>query len=304
MLHICKGIKPWFLRCALNISLPLECSTMKAYVTLLSTANYLPGVLALNESLRRCGTRFPLHVALSRDTTAEVEVTLRKLKIEVIRLSDSLEIPEFHRHSNGHWGNTFDKIQLFGIIKYEKLVYVDSDMMVLQNLDHLFLRPHLSAAAAGRMLQPDSRRLNSGIMVIEPDANLPNLIVQKLEVAVSEVAAMGVSAVGDQDLINAYYSQWPDSPELHLPDSYNVFQFHVDDYILQQNFVLGRLGDSGDRVIKVVHFIGAVKPWMAGATLKHYISVLKRWRRARYLNFVFRRYTALLRDVQRQTQAF
>ena len=277
---------------------------MKAYVTLLSTANYLPGVLALRESLRRSGAQYPLHVALSCDTPTIVETSLRGLKIEVIRFTGHLPIPEFHRHTNGHWGNTFDKIQLFGLTQYEKLVYVDSDMMVLQNLDHLFTKPHLSAAAAGRMLNPDSRRLNSGIMVIEPDVKLPNLIAQKLEVAIKEVGTMGVSALGDQDLINAYYSHWPESPELHLPDSYNVFQFHLDDYILKQNFVLGKPGDSGDRVIKVIHFIGAVKPWMKGATLKHYISILRRCKKAWYFNHMFRCYAQLLREVRRQTQAF
>ena len=37
-------------------------------------------------------------------------------------------------------------LPLFGLPGYDKLVYVDSDMMILENIDELFDRPHLSEA--------------------------------------------------------------------------------------------------------------------------------------------------------------
>jgi glycogenin glucosyltransferase len=271
---------------------------MKTFVTLLSTANYLPGVLALNESLRRTGTRYPLLVALSCNTPVAVEATLVKLGIAVTRFEDSIEIPEFQNTGNGHWGNTFDKIQLFGLANYEKLVYLDSDMMVLQNIDELFKRPHMSAVAAGKMLDPTSVRLNSGIMVIEPKAGIPELIAQRLDTAIHQVALLGVNAIGDQDLINAYYEEWTASPNLHLPDSYNVFQFHIDEYIDKKDFTLGLPGAKGDNVIKIVHFIGAVKPWMKGARFKHFVSCLRRRGNALHLNKMFHRYVKLLNEVR------
>jgi glycogenin glucosyltransferase len=270
---------------------------MKAFVTLLSTANYLPGVLALNESLRRTGTRYPLLVVISCDTPETVENILVTRNIKVLRLKGILKIPEIHLTSNGHWGNTFDKIQIFGLIDYKKLVYVDSDMMVLQNIDELFERPHMSAVAAGRMLHPSYNRLNSGLMVIVPLAGAPVLIAEKLESAVREVAALGVSAVGDQDLINAYYNEWTGSPHLHLPDSYNVFQYHIDEYIKTKGFNLSPLAAERNAVIKIVHFIGAVKPWMRGARFNHYKFCFRRWGRSRYLNAVFSSYRKLLADV-------
>ena len=270
---------------------------MKAFVTLLSTANYLPGVLALNESLRRTGTRYPLLVVLSCDTPQNVETTLVSRNIKVFRLKGSLKIPDIHRTSNGHWGNTFDKIQLFGLTDYEKLVYVDSDMMVLQNIDELFEKPHMSAVAAGRMLYPTSVRLNSGLMVIEPADHIPELIAEKLDAAMHQVAQLGVSAVGDQDLINAYYSDWTATTHLHLPDSYNVFQFHIDQYIREKDFSLGVFGAKGDKVIKIVHFIGALKPWMKGARIKHFLGYLRRRSKTRYFNQMFHRYFKLLNEV-------
>lgn len=272
---------------------------MKAFVTLLSTANYLPGVLALRESLRRTGTTYPLLVALSCDAPKEVEDVLRRLNFSVFRFTERLKIPEIHRHTNGHWGNTFDKIQLFGLIAYEKLVYVDSDMMVLQNIDSLFDRPHLSATAAGKMLHPESDRLNSGLMVLCPSVELPDLIAQKLDAAINEVAQLGGHAVGDQDLINAYYSDWRNSPELHLPDSYNVFQYHIDQYIKNHRFTLAPMGTLGPEVIKIVHFIGAVKPWMKGARKKHYFSYIKRLGNAHYFHQAFRSYTNLIDEVSK-----
>ena len=59
---------------------------MRAYATLLSTENYLPGVLALHQSLRRSDTAYPLVVAVSAHLPATVEMPLRKAGIPVISL--------------------------------------------------------------------------------------------------------------------------------------------------------------------------------------------------------------------------
>ncbi len=39
------------------------------------------------------------------------------------------------------WNGTFDKLLIFGLLQYEKRFFVDRDMMVLWNIDHLLDPP-------------------------------------------------------------------------------------------------------------------------------------------------------------------
>lgn len=146
---------------------------MESFVTLLSTESYLPGVLALNESLRRFKSRYPLLVVVSNAIQQSTKNLLEKSGMRVVTCSEGMYVPVEIKNKSGHWGNTFDKIFIFGLTDYRKLVYVDSDMIVLRNIDELFEKPHMSAVSAGKFLYPDWIRLNSGIMVIEPEQGLP-----------------------------------------------------------------------------------------------------------------------------------
>ena len=56
---------------------------------------------------------------------------------------------------NGHWGYTFDKIHLFGLHEFSKLVYVDSDMIVRANMDGC-----LTSRIGRRFLPADCFTLN------------------------------------------------------------------------------------------------------------------------------------------------
>lgn len=272
---------------------------MRAYATLLSTANYLPGVLALHESLRSVSARHPLVVVISPTVTAEIEDQLRRAGMIVRKIPPISALPKEVLEGNGHWGNTFDKIQLFSLTEFSKLVYVDSDMIVLGNIDDLFDKPHMSGVAAGRIIDPSWTRLNSGLLVIEPEADLAEKIFSVLPKALAEMTARGVTAIGDQDLLNAYYPGWINSPELEVDQGYNVFQCHLDTYIEKYNYRLPDDKSGSGRAVKIVHFIGPRKPWMKGAAIRHYWRVLKKGKAVRWENRVFSLYKKLLDSVQR-----
>jgi alpha-N-acetylglucosamine transferase len=175
-----------------------------------------------------------------------------------------MDAPVEIKNKSGHWGNTFDKIYIFGLTDYSKLVYVDSDMIMSRNIDELFDKPHMSAVSAGKFLYPDWTRLNSGIMVIEPEQGLPEKIMKTLESLFVEVAALDGKAMGDQDLINAYYAEWPISTELHL-------DAHID----KNAYELPDENKSSKKPVSIVHFIGKDKPWMRFSVRKHLINFFK-----------------------------
>ena len=269
---------------------------MRAYATLLSTENYLPGVLALHQSLRRSDTAYPLVVAVSAHLPAAVEVPLREAGIPVRRIPESTAIPREMIEGNGHWGHTFDKVHLFGLVEFSKLVYVDSDMMVLSNIDELFNRPHMSGVPAGQLVHPDWIRLNGGLLVIEPQEQLADRIFATLPQALAEVAALGGTACGDQDLLNAFYPAWPKTPELQLDQGYNVFQCYLDIHIEKHGYRLPGVNSASGPPVKIVHFIGPHKPWMKGAIVKHYLRRLRRGSSVKWEAQLFSAYQKLLKD--------
>ena len=68
------------------------------------------------------------------------------------------------------WENVPSKFEIFNLTQFEKIVYLDADIYVLKNLDHLFAAPHLTAALDGEYfnLWEGWPHFNAGCMVIEP----------------------------------------------------------------------------------------------------------------------------------------
>ena len=274
---------------------------MQAYITLLSTENYLPGVRALHEALRRTGTRHPFVVAIASHIARHIDSVLESAGMCVRRIPETTAIPQHMIEGNGHWGRTFDKIQLFGLVEFSKLVYVDADMLVLANLDELFDKPNMSAVPAGKLIHPDWLRLNGGLMVIEPAAGLVDAIFALLPQALEQATAKGMDKIGDQDLLNAYLPNWSEMPGVELDQGYNIFQWDLDEHIDKHGYRLphhpahlqGR-SDQPTKMIKIVHFIGPRKPWMDGAVIRQHWRALKKGRAGRWENQVFNEYRKLI----------
>ena len=274
---------------------------MKSYVTLLSTESYLPGVLALHEALRRVKSAHGLLVCLSAGVPQRVVDRLKSAGLNTHLLPPDLLASSDMAQSNrdagaAHWTYTFDKLHLFGLTQYTKLVYIDSDMLVTANIDELFDQPHAAAVPAGMLFYPDWNRLNSGLMVIQPEAGLPQRIAATLAAARAQAGERGVKGVGDQDLINAFYADWPSRQALHLDSGYNTFLEHLDAHVAEHGYHVPGDGNGAGRPVKVIHFIGNTKPWMPGATLRHYKDMLSRKGSTLHARRAFKRYRQLIRD--------
>lgn len=250
---------------------------MRAFVTVLSTPDYLPGVGCLAASLRETGTDVPLVVAVGAGVDSTTRQALGRLPgvAHVLRLSASSLLPAWAVQQHHYWGCTFDKLQLFGLREFSKFVYLDSDMLVLAPLDSLFEAPHMAAVDAGRLVEPSWTRLNSGLMVIEPEQALPERIASRFPAAAEEMARTGGAALGDQDVINSYYADWPQSGP-HLDQAYNVFFDHLEAYLASGQYALpGAPSSSAARTIRIVHFTGRDKPWMRRGRIHHLVARMR-----------------------------
>ena len=218
--------------------------------------NYLPGVVALEASLRQVGSKAPLTVFSEREGLSERALgLLRTRDVEVVPLPEVV-VPSRVQAMNeaggfAHWNRTFSKLWIFSQTRWEKIVLLDSDMMVVRNIDTLFDHPHMSAVAAGQCVHPDWIDLNSGLMVIEPQEGLTARMLHML-LQLDDATLSRYRGLGDQDIVQMMYPDWPEMSELHLDEGYNMFSDALLDYLAQGYAI---------EEVKVVHFEMNPKPW-------------------------------------------
>lgn len=226
----------------------------KSYITLLNNDNYLIGVLCLNESLKQVHSKYPLTVAITKDVSEKSKQILNNNNIKTTEI-EKIEIPNLIKEKNLkgeflHWNNTFDKLRIFELIQFDKLVFLDSDMYIRKNIDNLFELKNLSAVIDRR--EPDIseewKKLTSGTMVIQPQLG----IVENFREIMKDII-LKKDSIGDQDILQEYDKDWHRKEYLHLDVIYNTFFIYLDYYIEVNNYKLSN--------IAVIHFILNVKPW-------------------------------------------
>lgn len=234
---------------------------MRAFVTLLSNDSYLKGVIALKRALQAVSSKYPLFCVLSISVDEYCQNLLEEQGVSCIRLNQSsVDFPDQAGDYFSHWSYTFDKLQIWGLMQFEKIVFLDSDMLILRNIDELFDYQAFSAVPAGYSgcLREDWLYLNSGLMVIEPDIEVLNSLLSLAPIVIKEFRDKG-ETVGDQDVIKRFCVDWNKKAELHLDEGYNLFADYITFYIRKWGYSWN--GKKG-KPISVVHFIGRMKPWM------------------------------------------
>lgn len=248
---------------------------MKAYVTLLSNRSYLKGVLVLCRSLKAVQAQYPLYCVLSVSVEDDVQKELEREGIRCIRLVHAAVDGNVNPEGQGfsHWNFTFDKLLIWGLTQFEKVVFLDSDMLIVRNIDGLFEREPFSAVCADSSYPGNegwAGGLNSGLMVIAPDKETEKQLLQCVKLVVEESQKQN-KLVGDQDVVKYFISDFGQRGALHLDEGYNIFADHLTYYIRHLGY---SLGNKTGKPIYVVHFIGKAKPWMK-KTLRQYVWLLK-----------------------------
>lgn len=217
-----------------------------AYVTLLSSINYLPAVLALNANLKQVKSKYPLVVGVTNNIDSLVLPFLDKENIsyEVIPFLDYCnEIKQDAQMQNApQWLNICSKFALFKMFNYDKLVYLDADIMLFTNIDELFEYPDGA-------LYNDNGNPFAGLMVFSPIyhyADFYKAISDKFGIIESEV-------------LEKLFFPFRTNPDYRIP-----FEYYV-------NITLPDLDSYNISSFKVIHFIYNYKPWLY-ETWQDYIS--------------------------------
>ena len=228
-----------------------------SYITLLTNDSYVYGVVLLFESMRRTNTYYPLHVLVNDEVSAASLEILNQLGI-TYQIVPTIPTPsDIYEHNLNYesntaatWRNCWTKLHIFDQVQFDKIVFLDADIIILKNLDHLFNCPHMTSCLDGEYfnLWPDWPHFNSGCIVIEPSHEL-FLSIYNFANNLKE-AEMPEYIIADQEILNFYYRDWINHPELKLNKYYDIFA----PYILESQII------DIEENCYFIHYVGR-KPW-------------------------------------------
>lgn len=170
----------------------------RAYVTLVTNADFALGAKALIQSLRMTGTSADIVVMHTKGAPPDALsplVDLGAKLIEVAHLPTSEDFNARHARKTLHdaapfsKGNkplfhtpldNFCKLRLWEL-PYTDVVFLDADTLVLRNIDRLFSYPEFSAAPNLYENLADFHRLNSGVFCAKPSQTTFDEMLTRLD---------------------------------------------------------------------------------------------------------------------------
>ncbi len=211
---------------------------MFAWVTLLTQPDYLVGVKALHRSLKQSGTRFPLIVMTTEAIPLADREALQAEGCVVHPVDPIYPNSELKQHyASAQFGEVWTKLRAWQLTDYERVVFLDADMLVLQNMDELFtldLGDNLLAACHACRCNPNQiasypaswqpenchytwqdrgepapilldNYLNGGFLVLKPD----NEVFEQLAARIAAIVDLKAYPFSEQDLLNeAFDGRW------------------------------------------------------------------------------------------------
>ncbi|PSR99764.1 UDP-glucuronate:xylan alpha-glucuronosyltransferase [Actinidia chinensis var. chinensis] len=216
-------------------------STVKreAYATVLhSSESYVCGAITLAQSLLRTGTKRDLILLLDSSISVPKRNALSRAGWK-IRLITRIRNPKAEKNSYNEYN--YSKFRLWQLTGYDKIIFIDSDVVVLRNLDLFFHFPQMSATGN------DGSIFNSGIMVIEPSNCTFELF---MEIRNEVVSYNG----GDQGFLNEVFVWWHRFPRRvnFLKNFWSNTSFEAS----MKNQLFG----SDPPKLYAIHYLG-LKPW-------------------------------------------
>ncbi|WP_246026602.1 glycosyltransferase [Paracoccus luteus] len=244
----------------------------RAFVTLVTNVDYALGARALVRSIVLSGTDADICVLHTDVAAADLAplagLGARLVRCDLLPTSDAFnaahardalhgraaftkgEKPPFHTPLDN-----FAKLRLWQL-DYARVVFIDADALVLQNVDRLFDYPQFCAAPNVYESLADFHRMNSGVFTARPDPATFADMLAKLDVPGAFWRRT------DQTFLEHYFPDWHG-----LPVFFNMLQYAW--------FNLPGLWRWRD--VKILHF-QYEKPWQDHAKADRLRPLIELWR--------------------------
>ncbi len=214
---------------------------LNAYVSYLCNDKFFEGVIALQKSLKRVGSQFDLYCMVTEEVTEYCRKKLKEsgvllINVEKIQVKRSDGIKDRYRENS--W-MMFTKLNLWKLIQFQSVVYLDADVIALKNVDQIFtLNSKCNFAAVKDM---GYEGISAGVMFLKPNIDTFNDMMRNIESKEYD------NTYSDQSFTDWYFriknKNWQ-----QLPDIFNVLQKRVP---FEQNY----------NQIAIFHYNGQ-KPWL------------------------------------------
>lgn len=230
-----------------------------AYVTVLYGNNiYLTGALVLGYSLLRTKTNYDRVILVTPDVSEEYRIILKEIYTKVIQIDYVKVNPNIFLDDATRFRDVFTKLECLSLTMYSKIILLDLDMIILQNMDHLF---NLRAPAAclkkndyphGKMIPSNmicngsrlTGSINAGLMLLEPN----DLELNKIKMDVLTNTSLLKFKYPEQDYLSLRYChEWTS-----ISFQYN-YQFGLTHRTKKYHYKLDQ--------IYVIHYSSSYKPW-------------------------------------------
>ncbi|KAF5192985.1 Hexosyltransferase [Thalictrum thalictroides] len=205
----------------------------EAYVTILHSSEvYVCGAIVLAQSIIQSNSTKDLVLLADKSIRKKSRQALKAAgwKIKII---ERIQSPYAKRGAYNEWN--YSKLRIWQLSAYDKIIFIDSDLIILKNIDKFFLYPQLSAIGNDKLL------FNSGIMLVEPSECVFKRLMKEMYTLISYND-------GDQGFLNEAFTWWHRWPR-------------------RLNFLKIFKGMSNNKQHKVptsvysIHYLG-LKPWM------------------------------------------
>ena len=211
----------------------------EAYATVLHSSDaYVCGAIALAQSILQTGTKWDLILLIDNSITPAKRDSLASAGWK-IRIITRIRNPRAEKSTYNEYN--YSKFRLWQLTDYDKIIFIDSDILVLRNLDILFHFPQMTATGN------DQSIFNSGIMVIEPSNCTFEILMSHRKDIVSYNG-------GDQGFLNEIFVWWH-----RLPRRVNYLKNFWANTTLEASVKNGLFGSDLPKLY-AIHFLG-LKPW-------------------------------------------
>lgn len=222
----------------------------RAYVTMVNDPRYIEGVKVLSHSLAATGTDAPLIILVS--DLSDFEMAELEGLPAAIRSVDHIEVATSVSRNFPMRSKTFSKINAWLLEEYDRCVFIDADILVLNRLDYLFEYSEFAAAGTAEYF-------NTGVFVFEPSRGTYELLREAIETIATDDSYADDS---EQELLQRVFR----SGFQELPYRSNFRPYHgrgLSRHGLQRwkasRWLVRRLRPEWSP--DTIHYIGYPKPW-------------------------------------------
>ncbi|KAK4804229.1 hypothetical protein SAY86_004046 [Trapa natans] len=213
----------------------------EAYATILHSAHfYVCGAITAAQSIRMAGSTRDLVILVDESISDYHRGGLEAAgwKIHTIK---RIRNPKAEPDAYNEWN--YSKFRLWQLTEYDKIIFIDADLLILRNIDFLFEMPEITATGNNATL------FNSGVMVVEPS----NCTFQLLMDHINEIESYNG---GDQGYLNEIFTWWH-----RIPKHMNFLKHFWEGDEPEKKEMKTRLFGADPPTLYVLHYLGT-KPWL------------------------------------------